>query len=233
MFAPYKYIKGSPARNLHKTKTKNIVALASIAFGVTIFCYEIIRPYAKSAIISYGNRPLFVPVLGAKTGYQANFSFSELNFKNTDVKIDKNLPEYFYLTIPKLDIYNARVKINDTNPSLDKSLGHYYGTSLPGESKNTFIYGHSTFEEYFDPENYQTIFSTLYRLSPGDIFYANYKGKEYKYLITMKKTVDPADVNPYENFYKNTPNSSTVTLMTCIPPGRKDYRLIVVGSLIE
>lgn len=248
-FKPHKYIKrpqpkaGRPmAEKVKSQKSKVLrpyIAFCLILLGTSVLGAKVIKPYTKSLALYNIQKPLFSPVLGYKTGPEKDFSFEELKFEELKRYGDKtsvqtrNAPEKFYLTIPKLGIYKAEVKLSDTSLSPDKMLGHYAGTALPGESYNSFIYGHAVFEDYFDPTNYKTMFSTLPKLLAGDTFYINYLDKTYKYVVTMKKTVEPKDVNPYENFYPDVPNNSTVSLMTCVPPGRKDFRLLVIGSLVK
>ncbi|MFH1565617.1 MAG: sortase [bacterium] len=245
-FKPHKYIKMLPAQNSYakllanennkKQKLKVLkvsIATIFISLGFAITSTKVIKPYAKSLALATTEKPLFSPVLGYKTGLE-NFSFEELkNYQKPLPSFNKNVPEKFFLTIPKLGIYEADVKTNDLSLKPDSNLGHYANTALPGESGNSFIYGHATFEEYFNPKDYKTIFSTLPKISAGDEFYIKYLGNTYKYIVTMKKTLDPSDVNPYEIFYPNIPNNSTISLMTCTPPGRKDYRLLVIGSLVK
>lgn len=238
-FKPRKYIK-ERSKDGHPPfgrKISKLTAVFLITAGVFALSVKVIVPYTKTYLNPANQRPVFSPVLGYKTGVDNRFTFGELEkynqISNLELTREYNIPEKFYLTIPKLKIFNAPVKINDTSLKPDEMLGHYFGTSLPGESKNSFIYGHATFEEYFNPADFKTIFSTLPKLTAGDKFTVKYKDKEYKYVVTMKKTLEPEDVNPYQNYYPDTPNISTVTLMTCVPPGRKDYRLIVVGSLVN
>jgi len=237
-FKPYRYEKrlkaNPPAGGQKSKKLMHSIASVLILFGMFILIVKIVKPYARSLALFPSQKPLFSPVLGYKTGADSSFSFEELKgYAKMPAIKNENVPEKFYLTIPKLKIYDAVVKTNDTSLKPDTMLGHYAGTALPGESYNSFIYGHAVFEEYFDPLDYKKIFSTLPQLSAGDMFYIKYLNKTYKYIVTMKKTLEPKDVNPYENFYPNKPNNSTVSLMTCVPPGRKDFRLIVVGSLVE
>ena len=239
-FKPYKYQKKSRPESGRppgkKVEFNKLIALFLVITGVSTLSIKVAVPYIKTSLNYLDQRPVFSPVLGYKTGVDTKFTFEELDKYNKaprSISQKDTLPDKFYLTIPKLKIYDAAVKVNDESLNPDKMLGHYFGTALPGESNNSFIYGHASLEEYFDPKNFKTIFSTLPKLTAGDTFSIKYKNKQYKYVVTMKKTLEPEDVNPYKNYYPETPNVSTVTLMTCVPPGRKDFRLIVVGSLVN
>ena len=212
---------------------KKLCSFFLITSSILILSMGVVKPYLKSSIKSLINRPFFKPAFSISAIKADNFEFMELQkFQKTNYNPNRqNIPEWFYLTIPKLGIENALVKVNDVTLDPVEFLGHYYNTALPGERGNSFIYGHSTWEEYYDPKNYKTIFSTLHHLTIGDTFTIKLKDKTLNYIVVSKKILYPEDVNPYETYLSPTQNKSFVTLMTCDPPGRKDYRLLVIGSL--
>jgi LPXTG-site transpeptidase (sortase) family protein len=144
-----------------------------------------------------------------------------------------NVPEYYYLTIPKLRINHAKVESQPSDLDPDKALGHYVGSSYPGEKGNAFIYGHSVLPAFYNPKNYKSIFSTLSTLEVGDQFTIEYNNKTYKYAVEGKKTLKPDAVDPLASFKPAYLNDSTVTLMTCSPAGTKLKRLLVYASLVE
>lgn len=113
----------------------------------------------------------------------------------------------------------------------DDYLGHYKGTSIPGESGNSFIYGHSTLPFFYDPTNYKTIFTKIPELENGDIIKVNISGKDLVYKVRMGKELLPSEVDPYGQYYLDMYNKSTLTLMTCTPPGTKKFRYIVLAEL--
>jgi sortase A len=135
---------------------------------------------------------------------------------------------YFNLSIPSLGIDNATVAVGGED--LTEHLVQYPGTALPGKNGNTVIFGHSILPQYFDPENYMSIFSTLPTLEEGDFVYANYDGILYKYQVEDMFEVKPSDIQVLE---QNT-IGSYMTLITCTPPGHplKPRRLIVRTKLI-
>jgi len=183
-------------------------------------------------------------IVGRVAGF-SDFRFEELKTdpgvlgesdyieKDTASSDKANVPESFYLSIPKLKIEDAVVHTNspDLNPS--SALGHYPGTALPGENGNAFIYGHSVLPWFFNPKNYKTIFSTLNRLEPGDEFYITYNNRTYTYAVETTKEVQPNQVDPLAEVKPKFLNESTVVLMTCSPPGTKLRRLLVSGVLID
>lgn len=125
----------------------------------------------------------------------------------------------YTLTIPKLGIKNARVKIGSDD--LTQNLVHYAGSELPGKYGNTVIFGHSVLPQFFNPNNYLTIFSTLPTLKEGDTLSVNFDGVEYEYEVIGRRVTDPGDVSGLEQRF----DSSYVTLVTCVPPGTYLKRL--------
>jgi len=136
--------------------------------------------------------------------------------------------KYYTISIPKLGIENALVKIGTDD--LSESLVQYQGTSLPGKIGNAVIFGHSVLPAFFSPENYLTIFSTLPKLDTGDEIYIYFDGIEYRYVVEDMFEVKPKDIQILEQ------NSSApyLTLVTCTPPGHplKPKRLIIRARLI-
>lgn len=131
----------------------------------------------------------------------------------------------FTLSVPKLEIYDAKVKVD--SESFDDFLALFPGTALPGEEGNAFISGHSVLPQFFNPEDYKKIFSTLPQMEVGDEILVNISGVEYRFLVDSKEVVEPDDVSvltaPLSGKY--------LTLMTCVPPGTSLKRLVVVSKL--
>ena len=100
----------------------------------------------------------------------------------------------YTLTIPKLGVDHAVVRSDHTD--LKQSLIHYAGTALPGNLGNTVIFGHSVLPQFFNPQNYLTIFSTLYRLKPGDTMEIAADGATYTYKISQIYETVPDDLSP-------------------------------------
>ena len=150
----------------------------------------------------------------------------------------KDIPNYFYLTIPKLEINQAKVETNSSNLDPTEALGHYNGSCLPDEACNVFIFGHSTFasspNRYADGD-YKEVFSKLEELEYGDEFQIEYKGQVYKYIVELTKVQKPENVNPLDEPLPKSlgKHESTVELFTCTPSGTTKYRLSVVGKLVK
>ena len=132
-----------------------------------------------------------------------------------------------FLAIPKLEIVQAVVQIGGED--LMKSLIHYPGTALPGQYGNAVIFGHSVLPQFFNPENYKTIFSTLPTLEGGDDIFLDFDGVTYHYQVTQIVETLPEDVSVLEQHY----NGEYLTLVTCVPPGTYLKRLVIRGRLVR
>lgn len=161
--------------------------------------------------------------------------FEELPTQNSATPEFKiaNIPDFFYLTIPKLGIYEAVVETNSPNLNPDEFLGHYPSSELPGTPGTTFIYGHSVLPIFFNPKNYKTIFSTLDKLEVGDTFSLNYNNKEFKYEVEAAKVLNVDEVKPLVDIKPKYLNENTVVLMTCWPFGTTLKRYVVHATLIN
>ena len=143
-------------------------------------------------------------------------------FGGNNVKSEEASDYAIYtLTIPKLGVDHAVVRSDHTD--LKQSLIQYPGTALPGNLGNTVIFGHSVLPQFFNPQNYLTIFSTLHTLRPGDTMEIAADGATYTYKIAEMYEAMPNDLTPLAQAY----NSRSLTLITCTPPGTYLRRLII------
>jgi LPXTG-site transpeptidase (sortase) family protein len=231
------YIKAestpSPYKNRNKVlsfKTR-IFPFFLIFIGSFILISQVLLPliYFKTQTKTL-NRPMEGSVLGIASGF-SDFEFNELRDGNENAYIDPNLPDYFYITIPKLKIENARIEVNSSDLSPNDTLGHYKGSSLPGDNGNSFIYGHSVLPWFYNPNNYKTIFSTLGDLTKGDKFTIVFNNKKYNYVVESQETLYPDEIDPLAEWKPKYLNESTMVLMTCWPAGAKTKRLMVYSTL--
>lgn len=130
------------------------------------------------------------------------------------------------LSIPKLNIDHAVVRNDHTD--LKQSLIQYVGTANPGDLGNTVIFGHSVLPQFFNPQNYLTIFSTLHRLALGDTMEIEADGAKYTYKIFEMYETAPDDLSPLAQTY----TGRYLTLITCTPPGTYLRRLIIKAQII-
>lgn len=176
---------------------------------------------------------LISPLVDSDTG---SFKFSEKDYTKAENWFESTVTpafeddgfKYFTLSIPKLKIEAATVAVGGDD--LSDHLIQFPGTALPGQIGNSVIFGHSILPQYFDPENYLAIFSTLPSLDEGDVVYIDYEGMIYKYRVRDMFEVRPSDIQILEQSI----SSSFITLVTCTPPGHplKPKRLIVRAELV-
>lgn len=134
---------------------------------------------------------------------------------------------HYSISIPNLGINQATVQIGGED--LMKSLIQYPGTALPGQYGNVVIFGHSVLPQFFNPQNYKTIFSTLPKLKEGDEIFINYDGIIYRYQVRKIVETSPEDVSVLEQIY----DSQWLSLITCVPPGTYLKRLVVRAQLVN
>lgn len=165
------------------------------------------------------NKVLGVSIAQANQELTAGLPFTTRTYK----------PNYdsFTLTIPKLKINSAIVKVDGENP--DRSLVLLRGMALPGEKGNVFIAGHSGYYRLFGPDDwYLSIFKNLNDLKVGDQIITTVQGQDFTYKVKSMKVVNPTDLSvlrPPDS------NGRYISLMTCVPPGTFMKRLIVLGEL--
>ncbi len=152
----------------------------------------------------------------------ANIWFPSISNKRTSYVFD--VKEYF-LSIPKLDIKDARVVVGGED--LSKSLVHYQPQTLPGQYGNSVIFGHSTLPQLYNKKDYKTIFTYLPSLEKGDLIEVRINEVTYQYQV-----YDMFVVNPDEVWVLNQQkDGSYLTLITCVPPGTYLKRLVVKAKL--
>ncbi len=135
---------------------------------------------------------------------------------------------FYNISIAVLGIKGATVAIGGDD--LSKSLVQYPGTAIPGQFGNTVVFGHSVLPQFYNPENYMSIFSTLPTLQEGEVVSVNYDGVIYKYRVEDKFEAQPTDIQILEQNVSD----SFLTLVTCVPPGHplRPRRLIVRARII-
>lgn len=187
---------------------------------------DIAIPIPKTTVVSSNNIQTLVNNASnsfAGVDYtDASNWFPNYKFQKGSVRI-----QYYSISIPKIGIKNAIVSTNDTN--LSKHLVNYFGTALPPEKGNAVIFGHSTLPQLYDPKDYKTVFTNLYKLSPGDQIFVNTSGSAYKYIVESVIVVDPDNTTVLEQNY----DDSFLTLVTCTPPGTIWKRLVIKARIIK
>ena len=155
------------------------------------------------------------------------FSFFVPTNKEQDYISQETRPSEFFITVPKLNIEKAKVKVDATN--FYDHLALFPGSAIPGDVGNSFITGHSVLPQFNDPKNYRTIFTKLDDLEVGDDVYVQLQEKNLHFIVLYSKVVDPHDLSVITPISQNGRN---LTLMTCVPPGTSTKRLVVITGLI-
>ncbi len=149
----------------------------------------------------------------------------ELEFQNATA-------EYYTIDIPSLEIQQAKVAIGGTD--LNKSLIQYPGTADPGQAGSPVIFGHSVLRQFYNPseknpQRYNSIFSYIMTMKPGDKIYITHGETKYTYVVREKLEIKPEDVYILNQDF----GSKTLKLITCVPEGTYLRRGVVVAELVE
>lgn len=196
-----------------KKKVRVIQYLSNIFFGIAGFAC--ITGFAI-LILTYG------PLATQELRYTVHSIPKEI------VPIDKT----FGIVIPKLGA-NARI-IANVDPydskayqyALTRGVAHARGTSVPGAMGNIFLFAHSS-ENFYNALRYNAVFYLLPKLAVGDKILLYYHSVKFTYTVTGKKFVSSKDVS----YLQGESLKSTLTLMTCWPPGTTNQRLLIFASL--
>ncbi|MEK7086044.1 MAG: class D sortase, partial [Patescibacteria group bacterium] len=115
----------------------------------------------------------------------------------------------------------------DMQEALKDGVVHYPGTSLPGQTGNVVITGHSSYFPW-DPGRFKDVFALLHDVVEGDKIVIFYNQDKYIYEVDSIKVVLPEDIE----VLKQT-TDDRLTLITCTPVGTNLKRLIVSAKLIS
>lgn len=127
-----------------------------------------------------------------------------------------------YVDIPKINVY-LPVQHGTGAETLEKSVGHVMGTSLPvgGSSTHAVLSAHSGMAS-------SKLFSDIDRLAEGDTFYIHVLGEVLTYEVDNINTVLPTDTS----LLQIEDGKDLVTLVTCTPFGINTHRLLVRGHRV-
>lgn len=127
-----------------------------------------------------------------------------------------------YIDIPKINVY-LPVQHGTGAETLEKSVGHVVGTSLPvgGSSTHAVLSAHSGMAS-------SKLFSDIDQLAVGDMFYIHVLGEVLAYKVDAIHTVLPTDTS----LLQIADGKDLVTLVTCTPFGINTHRLLVRGQRV-
>lgn len=137
------------------------------------------------------------------------------------------------IIIPKINleapvVYDVpTIEEKDVQKGLENGVVHYITTPNPGEKGNSVIFGHSS-SNILNKGKYKFAFILLKSLEPGDTFIIQKDGKRYVYKVYSKFVTDPKDLSVLSTLDR----PSTMTLITCDPPGTSTNRLIIQAEQI-
>ena len=126
------------------------------------------------------------------------------------------------IKIPSIDV-NLPIYHGTENATLDKGIGHLFGTALPvgGESTHTVLTGHTGLGN-------ATMFDQLTSVKVGDVFYIETAGRHLKYEVTDIRVVLPTETESLNKV----DGKDLATLITCTPYGINTHRLLVTGERV-
>ncbi len=241
--AHFVYYKEKPKKRNHLVQRISYIMLVVGAFVMFWAYYPIVsfEIYSRFFLKQRASSP--VPdekvarsVQIAQTVYAGNtiFSHNLRDFTSANVwfpssdqmNASGNLDVKEYtLSIPKLNLFDLQVAVGGDD--LSKSLIHYLPRSLPGQYGNVALFGHSTIPQLFNPKDYKTVFTYLPKLELGDTVQVDLKGTIYTYEVFDTFVVKPDQVSVLDQNFSD----SYLTLITCVPPGTWEKRLIVKARL--
>lgn len=121
------------------------------------------------------------------------------------------------LAIPSIDL-RLPIYHGTGEDTLQKGLGHLYGTSLPvgGVGTHAVITGHTGLTT-------ATLFDNLVDVKEGDAIYVSTFGERMKYQVRSTEVVLPDQTDSL----RTQPGKDLLTLVTCTPYGINTHRLLV------
>ena len=240
----YRYVKAHPQTESPKTSRKvrvssrlmSVLSRGLIISGIVLVA-NVLWPILSYELFTAPTLKQYeflspVPVSGKEDSLESTINqdltrpqnwFPKAKFsRKTESRIT-----HYTLSIPKFNIKDAVVEINGED--LKKSLIHYPGTALPGETGAPVIFGHSILPQFFSPTNYMAIFSLIPTLEMGDEIIVKFDGITYTYQVIDKVEVKPDDISVLEQPYDN----EYLRLITCTPPGTYLRRGIITAALVD
>lgn len=123
------------------------------------------------------------------------------------------------IQIPKIDV-NLPIYHGTSRDTLQKGIGHFYGTHLPigGDGTHAVMTGHTGLPN-------AELFTDLDQLEIGDSFQIQVLDEILYYQVDQVKVVEPENVSDLAVVK----GMDYLTLVTCTPYGVNSHRLLVRG----
>lgn len=234
-FTPYYYVISRPEHSVRKRRPI-LLAVGLLVMGVALIGWAgmPIMWYQFVQSPKFGQRSYISPVAYNLTAAVQGSDSSKSDIRDVDAWFPAapqanggpGAVTSYTLAIPKLGIQGAEVFIGGHD--LAQHLIHYGGTATPGLPGSAVVFGHSVLPQFFNPENYMTIFSTLHTMNLGDVIVVNYDGIQYQYQVVDMFEVQPDEISVLDQEYQD----KHLLLITCTPPGTYLRRLVVKSKLI-
>jgi len=134
-----------------------------------------------------------------------------------------------YLYIPVIDI-NAPIIVGSSTEErtilneLKRGVLIYPGSNLPGDNGSTVIIGHSSSNTPW--QKYSYVFSSLPKLSKGDMIIINYNDRKYSYSVDKKIIGSVNELAALDI-------KGDLILGTCWPIGTDEKRILITASLVQ
>jgi sortase A len=123
------------------------------------------------------------------------------------------------LVIPALLLTQTIYK-GVTLPTLDKGVGYWPGTAMPGHVGNVVLGGHRVSKK--------KPFRNIDLLNPGDEIYITTAEGTFVYAVTGTQIVEPT-----ETWIINQSETATLTLFACHPPHSTKQRIVVFADYLR
>lgn len=120
------------------------------------------------------------------------------------------------IAIPRINVLQTLYR-GVTLPTLDKGVGWWPGTAMPGQVGNVVLGGHRVSKK--------KPFRNLEQLQPGDEVFLSSADGDFVYVVDRTFIVQPSDV-----WIIDQTTGATLTLFACHPPGSTRERIVVVAN---
>ncbi len=122
------------------------------------------------------------------------------------------------IDIPAISVLNWPVVQGDGWEQLKKGVAQHIPTANPGENGNVVLSGHN--------DVFGEVFRDLDRLNPGDQVLISTMQKQYVYIVTETRIVEPTQVE-----VMSPTSDPTLTLISCYPYMVDNKRIVVFAKL--
>ncbi|WP_226619237.1 class D sortase [Cytobacillus firmus] len=195
-----------------KLTLKGVIGLAFILGGVWLAASNLM-PYLSSQKTT---AHIDSPSSNVKTEVKAAQKTEPHNLYNVRPKMGE---EMGVLSIPKISA-DLPIFHGTDEDELEKGVGHYAGSVLPGEEDNSVLSGHR-----------DTVFRKLGEVVKGDLLVVRTSAGEFTYKVRKIRIVDADD----RTVIVPKPRA-TLTVTTCYPfnfIGDAPQRYILIGDLVR